>query len=404
MWLALATALAADWPRLQGTETAADPPTVRPWGFVQGLGEGIVGGPPVTGLTAPALEPFEGQRAAFNRVGSGDATWGFSVRRARAGLRGAIPGTDGRISWMLSAELGDNGLTRTSPVVLTDASVTASYVPGARLRVGQFKLPLGEEALEMNPIAAEFVSFSEATRQLLLESPISKGAYTGGVSGFRDVGVQAFDSFVLGSGELGYAVMVSNGRMGTLEIDDAKDVTARVAWSPWVWGERTAARRDEVGGYAFWQQGSRDLDGERAPRVRRGAGVKLEKDGWRARIEVLQASGMLESGSNPPFPGQPVRVATHGQAVGGHAFLHYGHGHAAGGVRYDTLWRGTDTPSDLRIFQTVTLDAQAVLNPRARLLVDYELRWLGAPHASDDARTIARTLGDRVSVQAVAVF
>ena len=400
----LVGAFAADWPRLQGTETAADPAAIRPWGFVQALGEGIVAGRPVEGLTAPALAAFEGERANFNRIGSGDATWGFSIRRARVGLRGAIPKTEGKISWMFAAEFGSNGLTRTSRVVLTDASVTASYIPGANIRAGQFKLPLAEEALEMNPIAAEFINFSEATRQLLLESPIAKGTYIGGVSGFRDVGVQVFDSFELGTGELGYALMLSNGRMGSLDVDGPKDVTARLAWSPWVWGEPTAARRDELGAYVFWQQGSREIDGERAPRIRRGGGVKLERDGWRARVEVIQASGTLESGSNPPFPGQLVNVSPNGEAIGGHAFLHYGHGYVAGGVRYDTLWRGYETPADLRVFQTVTLNAQAVVSPRARLLVDYELRWLGAPNASDDARAIAHSLGDRLSVQGVAVF
>lgn len=401
----MAAALGADWPRLQGTEVAgADAPAVRPWGFVQTLGEGIAFGRRTPTLENPALAAFEGERPLFNRVGSGDAAWGLSIRRARLGLRGAMPRTEGRVAYMLAAELGTNALTRQFPVQLTDASITLSYVPGAHLRFGQFKLPTGEEALEMNPVAAEFVDFTEATRQLLLESRVQDGVVLGGVSAFRDVGVQAFDSFPVGEGELGYAVMLSNGRMGGFDLDDAKDVTARVAWSPWVWGERTAARRDELGMYAFWQQGSREVDGERAPRVRRGAGVKVEKDGWRARAEVLEGFGSIDLGATPPFPGQPVRVAARGQAVGGHAMVHHRKEHVGGSLRYDTLWRGTGTPSDARLFQTVTVDAQAVITPSTRVMVDYAFRWLSAPDGSEDARALAATLGDRVSVQVVASF
>jgi hypothetical protein len=405
MWFVVlaAAASAADWPLLQGTEPADAHEVVRPWGFLHVLGEGIVSGPPPEGLS-PALSAFEGERASFNRVGPGEATWGLSVRRARAGLRGSIPKTDGRVAWLIAAEFGDNGLTRVDPVVLTDASLTASYVPGVRLRAGQFKLPLGEEALEMNPIAAEFVNVSAATGQLLNENPVAAGAYTGGASGFRDLGVQAFDSFGFGRSELSYALVVSNGRMGALDTDDAKDVTGRVTFTPWVWGERGAVQRDELGAWVFHQQGRRTLDGVEAPRIRQGVGVKLEKAGWQARAELIHASGMVELGASPPFPGQPIVVAAEGEATGGYAYLHYERDHLGGGLRYDELWRSTDSAPDLRVFRTLTADLQVAATPRARLLLDYELRWLAAPDGSPDARALAASLGDRVSLQAAAVF
>jgi hypothetical protein len=404
MLLLVATAAAADWLALQGTEPAPDPAAVRPWGFVQALGEGIAFGDPVGGLTSETLAPFNGERATFNRVGSGDATWGLSIRRARVGLRGAVPKTDGRVAWLVAAEFGDNGLTRVDPVVLTDASVTFSYVPGARIRVGQFKLPLGEEALEMNPLAAEFVNYSAATSQLLLENPSANGAYTAGSNGFRDLGVQVFDSFAVGRGSLSYAVMLSNGRMGALELDDAKDVTARISWAPWVWGSSDSPHREELGVYGFWQQGERTVDGETVARVRRGGGVQVEKAGWHARVEVIQGAGAIEGGANPPFPGQPVAVAAEGQALGGYAYVHYEHGLLGGGLRYDELWRRYDSPADLRVFRTATVDLQVEITPKARVMLDYELRWLAAPEGSADAKAIAATLGDRVSLQAGVVF
>ncbi|MDP2311982.1 MAG: hypothetical protein Q8P41_03690 [Pseudomonadota bacterium] len=400
----IATAAAADWLLLQGTETGPDPAAVRPWGFVQALGEGIAFGPPVAGLSSETLAPFDGERASFNRVGSGDATWGLSIRRARAGLRGAIPKTQGRVAWLMAAEFGDNQLTRLDPVVLTDASVTFSYIPGARIRIGQFKLPLGEEALEMNPLAAEFVNYSAATSQLLLESPSAAGAYTAGASGFRDVGVQVFDSFKVGRGSLSYALMLSNGRMGALDVDDTKDVSGRVSWAPVVWGNADAPHRDEVALFAFWQQGERMIDGEAVARVRRGGGVQVEKAGWHARVEVIQASGAIEAGTSPPFPGQPVVVVAEGDALGGYAYVHYERGLVGGGVRYDELWRMYDTPAELRVFRTVTADVQVEITPRARILLDYELRWMLAPDGSADAQTIAATMGDRVSLQAGVTF
>lgn len=402
--LALTAALAADWPMIQGTEPGPDPAAIRPWGFVHVVGEGIAWGPPVEDLGAPALEEFEGERASFNLVGTKTATWGFSIRRARLGLRGAIPKTDGRVAWFAAAEFGQNVTTRLHPVVLTDASVTFSYVPGARIRLGQFKLPIAEEALEMNPLAAEFVNFSAATGQLLLESRVEDGAYMSGGSAFRDLGVEVFDSFDLGAGSLSYAAMLSNGRMGSLEFDDAKDVTARLAWSPWVWGERYEPHREEVGVFAFWQQGGRAVDGERVQRVRRGAGIQVEKAGWHARVEVIWASGAIETGISPPFAGQPVTISPEGNALGGYAYVHYRRGLFGGGLRYDELQRLYDSPTDLRIFRTGTADLQVEITPKVRILLDYEMRWLAAPEGSADAKAIADTMGDRVSLQAGAVF
>lgn len=400
----LGLAQAADWLTLQGTEVGAEPATLRPWGFVQGLGEGIVLGGPVEGLQSEALAPFNGQVPSYNRVGSGEASWGLSVRRARVGLRGVVPGTQDRVNFLVAAELGDNALTRLDPVVLTDASVTLSLVPGLRLRVGQFKLPLGEEALEMNPIAAEFINFTQATQQLLQENPSASGAYTAGGSGFRDVAAQAFYTFPLGQGELAYALALSNGRMGSLDVDTPKDLTGRLYWAPVVWGPRASPLRDEVALYAWWQQGQRTVDGVARPRVRRGAGAQLRREGLMARVEVVQAQGALETGASPPFPGQPVTVVPEGHALGGHAFVHAERGPLGLGLRYDALWRDTTTPSALRVFHTVTADAQLELGPRARVMLDWEHRWLLAPEGSADAQTLGAALGDRVSAQVVVVF
>lgn len=371
--LLLGAALAADWPMLQGTEGDPEAPAVRPWGFTQALAEAV---------------PF--------------TSTSFSIRRARAGLRGAVPGTEGAVAWMLAAELGHNALTRVDPAVLTDASVTFSYLPGARVRAGQFKLPLGEEALEMNPLAAEFVNTSLASSQLLLESRIVDGRYVSGASAFRDVGVQAFETFEVGAGELSYALMLSNGRMGGVDLDDGKDVSGRVVWTPWLGGEAGSAAREELGFFVFRLQGPREVDGARALRVRQGAGAKLTRGPWRARAELIHARGVIELA--PSAPGEAAAVLADGVAWGGYAFLNRQLGTVAVGARYDELWRGVGDPEALHVFRGLTGDLQVEIQPKVRLMADYELRWGSAPPEGTDPDREARPLADRVSVQAIVIF
>lgn len=132
----------------------------------------------------------------FNALDNG-GTWGLAVRRARPGLRSAVPGTDGRVSYFLLAELGTAAIARDGPT-LTDAAITLSYVPCARLRIGQFKLPLMDEAVEANPLAAEWVNFSLPAAALVNGNRVRDGKLDGGASGFRDVGVELFDTFQRG--------------------------------------------------------------------------------------------------------------------------------------------------------------------------------------------------------------
>ncbi len=398
---------AADWPMLQGAEPGApaDAPAARVWGFAQVVGEGLVGAKPATGLVSDGMLPYEGQIPVYNRIGEGEATWGLSVRRARLGVRGAIPKTSGKVAYLLAAEFGANALTREAPVVLTDASVSLAYVPGVRLRVGKFKLPLGEEALEMNPAAAQFVNFTPTTSQLLGENRVVDGAYVGGFSGYRDLAVQAFETFDVAGTELSYAVALSNGAWSGWDDDNGKDVTGRVAWVPWrADADDHGVRREEVRMWAFWQQGTRALEGVRYDRIRRGGGASVVASGVFARVEVVQASGMIELGSQPPFAGAPVAVVGEGEAIGANAAVTYRRGWVAGGVRYDGLARRYDSLPDLRVFHTATFNATFEPDPKVRVMLDYELRLLDAPSGSEDARTLGRVMSDRLSVQVAALF
>lgn len=395
---------AADWPMVQGTEPEGAP-AVRPFGVVQVTGEGIVDASRVYGLGS-ALSSFEGARASFNTISStSEASWGVAVRRARPGLRGVMPGTSGHVSYYLLAEFGTVPIARDGPT-LADASITLSYIPGARVRVGLMRLPLMDEGVESNALAAEWVNLSLPASGLVMENPVRGGKYDGGASGFRDVGVEIFDSYQRGRMALSYALMVSNGKRTALDDDDAKDVTAKTMAS-WVFeGQKTDPHRQELSLFVWGQRGERNLDGVAfAPRIRSGIGAHLEKEPVRIRAELVQGSGMIFGGPSPSFVGQPIKVDVTGRAIGGYvqARLRVAR-RALVGLRYDELDRSVDDPKAKRIARSLTPMLEYDVTPRVRLQATYEKRWLFAPTASADTKTIARTIGDRVDAQVTVIF
>jgi hypothetical protein len=417
--LAAGPAQAADWLRILGEEAPGADAKPRATGFLEAVGEAVVGGGSAQGLPAE-LGDLEGELPSFNRVGPGDATWGFSVKRARFGLRGVVPGAKDIVSYAISAEFGDNQLTRTAPVVLTDAATNLRLAPFAQLRLGQFKLPTAEEAIESNPQAAHFVNFSTGLAALMLESPVEGGAYTGGGSGLRDVGAMAWGHHDLGGGGLGYALMLSNGRMGGLDVDDNKDLTGRVSATLWGQGERRDPRRDELVAFAWWQEGSRlvapaltaaaaDAAPQRHDRRRRGAGLSLQRQGLHLRSELIDAQGVIDAGFRLPFPGQEVVILGEGQARASNTFAHYtrpvGDGfHLGGGLRYDRMRRWTEAAADERVFSTWTANGTVGIGEKVHLLVDYERRSVRAPEGAAATTRLLDTMGDRVSGELVVNF
>lgn len=386
---------------IQGTETGQPEAPLRLFGFAQVTAEWNVDGR-AENLRGESLASFAGQRPAINTFEDG-STWGMAVRRARPGMRGAIPGTERRVSYFVLAELGTAAIARTGPT-LADAAITLSYVPGARLRIGQFKLPMMDETVEANPLAAEWINFSLPAAALVLENEVRDGRYVGGASGFRDVGAEVFDTFQWKKLALSYALMVSNGNR-RIDSDDAKDVTVRSSVA-WVFaGGPVDPHRQELAAFAWAQRGERSIDGLGIQRIRSGAGIHLEKDPIRLRGEVVYASGGLVLGPNPPFSGAPIAVAPTGRAVAAYVQARIRlFGKLLAGVRYDELHRQIDDAPALRVFRSITPMIEYDLVPRVRLQATYEHRWLSAPHGSDDARAIADATAGRVGVQATVVF
>ena len=295
-WVALAATMtassgarAADWPVVAGTEDGRPERAVTPFGVVQTVAESPLDGPA-----------------------------SFAVRRARPGLRGSVPGTQRRVGYLVLGELGTASIARKGPT-LVDATLTFSYLPGARIRVGQMKLPTLDEGEESNVQASEWITPSLVASQVVTENVVEKGAFVGGASGYRDVGVKVFDGWQWGHASVSYEAIVYNGRPNVLETDGPKDLAARSSFT-WVFsGERWDPRRQELSIYAWAQRGDRTLDGGRVQRLRAGAGALLEREPLRLRVEVVRGSGAIFLGPNATLPGRPLEVALHGEAVGGYA-------------------------------------------------------------------------------------
>ena len=138
---AASVAHSANWLMLQGTEPDGAAERAKVWGFVQPEYQQTDG-------TELKAGPWAGQEAVFNQIApqrQTDST--FNIRRARLGVRGTGFPLDSKVNYFLLAELGNNGITRPGggggAAKLTDASITLNHIPGARIRVGQFKTPTG---------------------------------------------------------------------------------------------------------------------------------------------------------------------------------------------------------------------------------------------------------------------
>jgi hypothetical protein len=411
---ASASAQATNWLQLQGNE-APDAPAFRYFGFVQ---------PTYTYIDAQPVTTLQGAVAAHNgKYSALNLNWPnlerphqFQVLRAGLGARGRL--TD-EINYFVALDAGQNGTTYYSDVMLTDASLTFSFIPGARVRAGLFKLPTSEEALMAVNTSAPYVYNSNAVLYLLVGLPVqsagavnpagaSAATLSSGFSGYRDWGVQVYDTFNRGQWEYSYAAMLSNGdsidRMW--DSDGRKDLTLRFQASYLLGGK--GPNREDISAYAWRQDGSRLFGAQQYALVREGAGLKYLQGNYRASAEYLRAAGMIVGGQTPPFVGQPFVVGVNEKASGwyvegGWRFLPQWEVD----LRYDYLDFMKQTPANEREFATTTLGLQYFFNPATHVIFNYEWRAMkvsnpaaiaaGAP--LNNAQTIAANLGNRASMQ-----
>lgn len=429
---------AANWFQIVGNEAAGAKP-VRFFGFVQPTYMRNQGGG-VTGLTGPGpagsgIKAYEGQVALFNRVAPDqDSREQLQVLRADLGLRGVVPGTDERINYLLLTEFGNNGFTREDRLVATDASVTFNYIPGARVRIGMQRAPLGEEAIQAIQVF-DYINFSNATDYLLLErfvepyatartppppAGLANAKIVGAVGGFRDVGVQVYDWLRRDSWEYAYSVMVgTGGGIRFSDNDSSLDVSARVQAGYVFNGE--GVRREDVVGYVWHQTGKRNFAGVGYERTRQGAGFKYAKQPFRVAGEYIRGKGMIFSGVNPPFkdigsgmePAVTVALDAGNKADGW--YIDAGWAITPkweADLRYDEFDSLTNSAANERLYTTWTFGLQHFFMPNLRLALNYEVRELkivnpaaiAAGPLRNNAVTIADSIGNRISAQLTLLF
>ncbi len=424
------SAHAANWVDVIGTEPAKAP-KLKPFGFVQ---------PTYTYYDASTLSGMGGAAASANgqyqiqnmAQPSFNKTEQAQLLRAQFGLRGRI---NDKINYFLLTDVGNNLTTVQHPLMVTDASVTLSYIPGAKIRAGLFKLPTGEEALVSNPIAFSYVYYSAVTSALVQESfyhdvagtptgcaaligahSLDCGAVIAGNNAFRDWGIQVFDSFRKDKWELGYAGMVSNGN----EIENfgdnnsSKDLTGRLQLS-YVFAGQGPLRQD-ANVFAWHQSGKRTYGGTDYDRTREGVGFRVTKGPFRTSGEYIRGEGMIAAGPNPPVlpaagnlePPYNLNIAPTGKADGWYL---------EGGwrifpkweieARYDVFDRNYDDAAAERLFKTWTLGGQYFINKNTRVTLNYEWRTAEVPNPQamtnavqrSNAEAVVNNLGNRLSMQ-----
>ena len=403
LWGLLASATAADWLTVQGTEPAhTEKAALRFNGFAQVSAEAIAARP-VEGLTGD-LAVYNGELATFNKVVGAQGPFKMSLRRIRVGVRGRIPQTDW-ISTSIAVEVGQNPLTTSGTdgwrPRLMDASITLESPAGIHLRMGQFKLPLADEALEAFHLTTDLVRFRPVTGRMLME----RDALGGRINGFRDVGAQVFGSHAAHRLEVAWATMVSNGTVELGRVEPGVDLTARVQVSRPFDGPRRNPFRDELAVYGWATTGARRHgDDEVSRRTRVGGGVQARREGFRVRAEGMAARGMLNTGSAPPFAGGSLVIDPEGTAWGATllASKRFADRWEVGvaGSHLDSLPNGD---AARRVFDDVTAFGQLHVSKRAWFDLNLAWRHAAAPEGPDPAVRILGTMGPYAAVMVTVI-
>ena len=415
---------AANWLKLQGTEKSDSAPRAKVWGFVQAQYQ-----------KDNSAASSSGKFIAPKLIGPNlTSQQQFNINRARIGVRGVGFPLDSSINYFVLLEMGNNGITGGGPARVTDASITINKLPGARIRVGQFKTPGAEEGLQAIHVF-DYINFTNASNQLLLErSPTATytanaaatatpndgtlTAFNGPVSAFRDTGVQVFDSFKMGDWEHSYAVMFGNGN-GLGKGDNDGNLDTYTYWASEKTFSGKGPRAKTLKLFAWNQSGKRLLDNTNDStsnatefnRSRSGLGVKYSKNAHRVTFEYITAKGMIFVGPDKPT------FDINGSGAGGDGsngkasgyYLDYGYSIPNTkfqiDARYDVLNRLEGDKFEFA-FKTATLGLNYHFNKKSRLTVNYENRSVNAINFASNTGPNANLDGvdSRFSIQVTHLF
>ena len=462
-------ASAADWVMLQAMEPPAT--THKVFGVVQASYTNFFGCDKLEGLRNVGTNQFSLLNGSYNancRVGPDlkDRQSGVNLDNLAIGLRGNL--IPSRINYFLMVNAGMNGSTydpldtdRARLISVTDATMTFSYVPGVRMRVGLMKKP-GPEELYQGLDAINYIwptdfiarvqterfvrSNTKGTRPIPGQSDgtASFSGYDGDIG--RDWGIQFFDAFKSGKWTHTYAVMVGQGS----GVHDLNDYNSKKDLNLYLSSEHDlpggmGPNKHGVKFYAYRQQGTRNFeitpDGDLSEDfgfTRHGFGVKAlgeifgaGRGRHRLGAELMYANGMVfytPTGNvvDEAFGGQLQVAAEKGNKARG-LTIDYGYYLNSTwdfSVRYsrnDELYRtlGTTTwnDADYRKIQGVTFGVNYRFNPKTRLTANLELRDVKAPNAvylggtpqqrdiqTSNARIVSDSVGARFGVQLTHTF
>ncbi len=414
---------AANWLMLQGTEKPNQAPRAKVWGFIQAEYQ-------KTADTKLKAGPFAGKHAAFNQIGPQlTSAETFNVKRARIGVRGANFPLDKNVNYFLLAEFGNNGITTgkgASQGQLTDASITFNHIPGARIRVGQFKTPMSEEGYQ-GIMVFNYLNFTSGADRLLLERYFDNADYVdtgrnGPVGAFRDQGIQVFDTFLKGDWELSYSLMVGNGNgIGRTDNNADKDKYIYLSAEKLLGGGKGPWRHG-MKFYAWKQDGKRTIKvggtPEKFDRTRQGVGMTYFDGKYRAAAEYYTADGMIFAGTKGaglPADGAQFLVQTNQAATAYYIDLGYRvKPNIELNYRYDTLDSGTRdghagniatrlNKADERIFTNHTFGLQYFANRKTIIRANYEVRDIQAPH-NPNAQKVVDAIDNRIGLQATVIY
>jgi len=434
----ITTTNAANWLMLQGTEPAGSAPRAKIWGFIQTQYQKDYSDANANNQYVPP-----------KLIGPGLTSQSqFNVNRARIGVRGTGFPLDPNVNYFLLAEFGKNAITEAASgaVHVTDASITLNHIKGARLRLGLFKYPGAEEALQAIHVF-DYINFTNVTNQLLLErfqssisvndvsdvppqtlpAQQSLNGFDRPVGAFRDVGLQVFDTFGINDWEHSYAIMYGNGNgLNDGDNDDNKDLYVYLSSERVFDGQ--GPRREGLKMFAWHQTGQRSFDGdgdgqvEEYDRDRSGVGVKYLQKPFRFTAEYMTGEGMIFNGPDkptfglvPPSAGNPNHPAN-GLNQEASGFTVEGGWYIPGtkweiDARYDIYHRleGNTGAYELE-FKTLTLGTQYHFNKKARLTINYEIREAEAvkfgnePPPPPNPNINLKDVDNRASIQVTHIF
>jgi len=449
--LLISTAHATNWLFLQGTEPGAAAERAKVWGFIQPTYMQVDGTPLPVG-------PFAGQDPQFNVHQpdlSSEST--FMLQRARLGVRGLGFPLDPKINYFLLAEFGNNGITNpgggSGSARITDASVTFNHIKGARVRVGQMKIPMSEEVYQ-GIFTFNYINFTNMANQQLIERPFQTDGNTAcnflgssaqyqnfcngdaavqfrtGTAAVRDIGIQIFDTFKMGDWEHSYAVLYGNGGISKHDRDDNKDVTVYLSTEKVFAGE--GPRRQGMKFYAWSTRGKRTIYDSATlnaggsltaaeaefDRELTGIGLTYLDSKHRFWAEMINFDGMIFNGSTGgAVPGavnnagtevSQFLLSTTGESDG--YYVDYGFKITPKvelDIRYDIYNRVTNLAAAAeRKYETTTLGMQYFFNKKTRFMFNHELRDLEAPGQAPTAgaNRIGAVMDDRTSMQVFMAF